>query len=82
MTVENGGALNIKNSLTVQEVKTDILQKPKEFVNKTRTATSDTVTATIKQGGRYVVSHAGIVGMSSAGATNLNLTFEKIPSWI
>lgn len=75
--VENGGALKIKKSLTVQEVKTDVFNKPKEFVNKTRTATSDTVTATIKQGGRFVVSHAGIVGMSSVGATNLNLTFEK-----
>lgn len=77
VTVENGGALKIKKSLTVQEVKTDVFNKPKEFVNKTRTATSDTVTATIKQGGRFVVSHAGIVGMSSAGASNLNLTFEK-----
>lgn len=75
--VENGSALKIKKKLTVQEVKTDVFQKPKEFINKERSATSDIVTATIKSGGRFIVSHEGIVGMTSAGASNLNLKFEK-----
>ena len=77
--VENGGALKIKKKLTVQEVKANALSswKPKELIETSRSSTSDTVTATIRSGGRFIVSHEGIVGMTSAGASNLNLTFEK-----
>ncbi|WP_304342238.1 S8 family serine peptidase [Campylobacter ureolyticus] len=77
VVVENGGALKIKNILVIQEVKTDFLNRPKELIDKDRVATPDTVKATIKDGGKYILSHSDKVGDFSVGAKNLDINFEK-----
>ena len=77
VVVENGGALKIKNNLVVQEVEVDrAYNKPKKFIDKNRAATSDKVKATIKDGGKYILSHSGKAG-DFLGAKNLNINFEK-----
>jgi serine protease len=68
VVVENGGALEIVKEMSVREIDRSRFSKKLSFKDVTRKSTSDTVKATIKTGGSYIISN---------NAANLNLNFEK-----
>ena len=68
VVVENGGALEIVKEMSVREIDRNKFSQKLSFKDVTRKSTNDTVKATIKTGGSYIISN---------NAANLNLKFEK-----
>ena len=68
VVVENGGTLEIVKEMSVREIDRNKFSQKLSFKDVTRKSTNDTVKATIKTGGSYIISN---------NAANLNLNFEK-----